>query len=142
MNPSNPSLERICWTATALNHCLPLHTSIKDMRISRKERANKLVAGTTEDVQKLQQHIQTKLGLTHAALRARKRYSTALFYPQESVVERVSPPSDALEEAFNKVADVYVMHQFNWDDAEAVHVVDPDDSNELFELHENDILQL
>jgi hypothetical protein len=119
MNGSSPTLSRISWTTLALNHCLVIQQSIKDLQISSESRKEKHVKGTAEDSDRIFNFLNLKLGLFVRSTSKRAWHSN-FWYPPETEEEGLPIPSDQLETAFGKVGDLYLKHQEGWDEAEAV----------------------
>ena len=128
MNRERPSENRISWTTVALNHSMGIQQSIKNLRISRKEVHDTMVAGTVHDSNILHKFIQSRVGISVPLLKKKKHWAKDFWYdsPQEETHSRAS---DKLEEAFNNVVDLYLKHQNMLDDAEKVEIVETSESD-------------
>jgi hypothetical protein len=111
MNGSNPTENRISWTALALNHCLRIHQSIKNMQIRGDGREETYVKGTVEDAQKLSNYISKKFGFPAKQLKSNRIWKSNYWYEQPIPKNNWEKCSDQLEQAFTNVADLYLKHQ-------------------------------
>jgi hypothetical protein len=123
MNKGNVSENRIQWTTLALNHCLPLHNDIKNLRICKEDRRTEFPGGTVTDAHHLQAVLTTKLGVTPTNLGKFTKFKGGLWYTGEIAVDPIEIPSDRLEMAYSNVSDFYIKHQDVWDSAEEVEGV-------------------
>jgi hypothetical protein len=129
MNGSNPTENRISWTALALNHCLRIHQSIKNMQIRGDGREETYVKGTVEDAQKLSDYISKKFGFPAKQLKSNRIWKSNYWYEQPIPKNNWEKCSDQLEQAFTNVADLYLKHQRVWDNADQVEEVEESDSD-------------
>ena len=54
-------MERIKWTTPSLNELLPIQHDLEELQVHKKEKQEHFVSGTLNDVQKLYNHIVSKL---------------------------------------------------------------------------------
>ena len=122
----------------ALNHCLRIQQSIRDLQISSESRENTYVKGTAADSDWIYNFLVLKLGLFVRST-SKRAWHLNFWYPQETEDKNFPIPSDQLESIFSKVGDLYLKHQEGWDEAEAV-VANLDSENEMDDnLDPNDI---
>ena len=140
MNGPSPTMSRIAWTTPALNHCLEIQQSVRDMQISSDTRANTFVNGTTEDSEKIEEYIISKLGVFIRTTSVRKWRSNFWYLPNNGD-ETLPIVSDLLKIAFGKVGDLYLKHQNTWDEAEQVEEAESNsDEEDGVEQDPNNIL--
>ena len=92
--------------------------------------------GTEADIENLTDFIISKVDFVPAG--GRLAWQADLWYNTvEPDLQDVPPPSDQLEDAFNKVIDLYLKHQNAWDNADIVVGID-DQEVETESEHEQD----
>jgi hypothetical protein len=136
MNSSNPSPHRICWTTIALNFCLRIYKSIKDIRISKQKDPSTLVQGTLEDADTLYQFIINKLGENPTKTR---KWQSNFWYEEDKDIDPFEMPSDCTESAYSRVVDLYLRIQNMWlDDGTVTEVASDDEVEEEDDEDENE----
>ena len=123
MNGHSPSPNRIGWTSIALNPCLRIQKGFRDLQITKESRQDGFVKGTLKDSKKLGDHICEILGTSASRCRMSRKWYSNWWYKEVGNAVEVEPISNRLEEAFQKVGDLYVKHQYIWDNAEEVEEV-------------------
>ena len=141
MNSHSPSPNRIGWTSIALNSCLRIQKEFRDLQISKESHQDGFVKGTLKDSKKIGDHICEVLKTNASKCRMNRKWYLNWWYKEIGAVKVLEPISNSLEVAFQKVGDLYVKHQYIWDNAEEVEEVsdnkfadsdddiDPDDIN-------------
>ena len=141
MNSHSPSPNRIGWTSIALNSCLRIQKGFRDLQISKESRQDGFVKGTLKDSKKIGDHICEVLRTNACKCQMNQKWYLNWWYKEIRAVEVLEPISNSLEVAFQKVRDLYVKHQYVWDNAKEVEEVsdnefadsdddiDPDDIN-------------
>ena len=122
MNTGVVTEGKLEWTSLGLNLLLSVYRDFES--ISKKDTTTdpSFVKGTAADVAKIYQKIVHKLTLVPH--RNRRVWNSQCWYneiPEE--FRRFAPPSDKLEEAFSSVANLYVSHQYGWDNAEEAELM-------------------
>ena len=123
MNGHSPSLNRIDWTSIALNSCLRIQKGFRDLQISKESCQDGFVKGTLKDSKKIGDHICEVLEINTSKCQMNRKWYSNWWYKEIRVVEVLEPISSSLEVAFQKVGDLYVKHQYVWDNAEEVEEV-------------------
>ena len=145
MNPKMSSSSRISWTNQGLNVMLPIYRDIKELQVVKAESEPAFVKGTLADAGKLKSLLEENWDI--AELRSKRRWKPDFWYdkPQPDM-EGMDCPSDLFEEAFDKVVDVYLRHQFAWDEANPAVLLydtenlDEDESQADFEDEDADAI--
>ena len=107
----------------ALNSCLRIQKGFRDLQISKESRQDGFVKGTLKDSKKIGDHICEVLGTNASKCRMNQKWYLNWWYKEIGAVEVLEPISNSLEVAFQKVGDLYVKHQYVWNNAEEVEEV-------------------
>ena len=106
-----------------LNPCLRIQKWFRDLQISKELRQDVFVKGTLKDSKKIGDHICEVLGTNASKCRMNQKWYLNWWYKEIRAVKVLEPISNSLEVAFQKVGDLYVKHQYVWDNAEEVEEV-------------------
>ena len=117
MNKGRTTMERIKWTTPSLNELLPIQHDLEELQVHKKEKQEHFVSGTLNDVQKLYNHIVSKLedngaNLANWKLKFQVNYWWATDAPAK--IKNVIP-SNSLETAWNNVSTWHEKHKKAWD---------------------------
>jgi hypothetical protein len=127
MNKNRPTVERVSWTTTALNHFLVLYEDLMSLQITKEERNTEFANGTQQDVGLIYQVISKKMRTDPREVSRKIAFDIAFWYNEEPEFDHNTRPSDRMEEAFDQVGDLYVKHQTMWDDTEEVESASEDE---------------
>ena len=134
MNGPVISPQRVVWTTLALNFCLEIYQSIKNLRIGKDEDVSKLPGGTMEDARRIDNFITGKI----KDATFRKKYTSFFWFPAHpNDLETFECPSDLLEQAYADIADFYLKHQFMINEDEGEVVIADDDNG----FSDDDVLE-
>jgi hypothetical protein len=147
MNKDRATEKHIAWTTKALNAFLPLYRDIEELQIAQRNPAkvrNLLVHGTQGDIQKLHNLVLQKLGTTKQQQRQKRAWQYDFWYSEEDdEMEEIpvqNPPSNKVEKTWlNDVVDLYMRHQYTWDSAEEVEIVQQEVDDEESEEEEGNV---
>src|SRR6202042_702051 len=106
-----------------LNVLFPVYKDIDEHQIAKGDGGVKFVKGTEKTVAHLTNYIELMLG-THVVGFQRTWRADFWYDGDVQALQNSPPPSDAMELAFNKVIDVYIKHQYTWDNADKIVTVD------------------
>jgi hypothetical protein len=145
MNKDRPTENRIGWTTEALNAFLPIYNDIEELQITRRHTTvdnnrDTLSNKTERDIDKLHQFIVQRLLSTYASQFRWRVWNGRFLYPEGDDDEstRYPIPSNKLEAAFSKVGDLYLKHQYVWDNALPVVPVNTPETDEMDTDDESD----
>lgn len=116
MNKYRPTVERIKWTTTALNHVIGIQQEVDNLQIKKEEREAGFVIGTQRDVNIIYEHIIANLGTSMEEIDIGRNYDPGFWY-FDDVDRQLSQdlPSDKLELAFSEVPNWRSKHAELWD---------------------------
>ena len=126
INREHQTEHHISWTTEGINVLLAIANNIQWLQANKKNKAKGFVKMTLEDAQAMQGVITDKLGVS--GFRRHKVWKDTFWYadvPDDHEVTN-EPTSDKLELCFTQVINLYVRHQFAWDNADMVDIVDGD----------------
>lgn len=132
MNKKRPTPHRVEWSSEALNEFMPVHSDIDNLRITKEEREEGFANGTEDSANIMYRAIVRKLTLQHDTHTQQHAYRANFWYTKVVKITQNKAVSNLMEEAFNRVVDLYLKHQGTWDDAEEIEefVEGEDDSEE------------
>jgi hypothetical protein len=105
INKANPSTNRISWTTYALNFCLDIYQSIKNLRIGKEKDVSKMSTGTLNDADTFYLYICVKIGKQPSLTRI---WASKFWYAEGSDITPFGKPSDDLKTALASVGTLYL----------------------------------